>query len=70
MGPYSGVDYNLTLCQSIDLLNSMPESILSPSQGLRIWPQGYIQTYAQGSIQSYSTVRTYTAQCKLMCMIP
>jgi hypothetical protein len=49
-----------------ELHNSMPESILSPSQGLRIWPQGYIQTYAQGSIQSYSTVRNYTAQCKLM----
>jgi hypothetical protein len=52
MGPYAGVDYNLTLCalQSrlqhiyqatharVDL-NPMPESTLSPSQGLWIWPQ-------------------------------
>jgi hypothetical protein len=63
MGPYAGVDYscNLTLCplQSrlqriyhgqpyarVDL-NPMPESSLSPSLVLRIWPQleklGYIQ---------------------------
>ncbi len=55
MGPYAVVDYNLTLCplQSrlqhiyhgqpyarVDLLNPMPESTLSPSQGLWIWPQG------------------------------
>jgi hypothetical protein len=45
MGPYAGVDYNLTLCplqsrlQNIypGLGNPMPESTLSPSQGLRIW---------------------------------
>jgi hypothetical protein len=52
MGRYAGVDYNPTLCpfqsrlqhiyhgqkcQSIDL-NPMPESTLSPSQGLWIWP--------------------------------
>ncbi len=52
MGPYAGVDYNLTLCPlqsrlqhiyngqpyaSVDL-NSVPESTLSPSQGLWIWP--------------------------------
>ncbi len=51
--PYAGVDYNLTLClQStpthilwVILCQSrpspcMPESILSPSQRLRIWPLG------------------------------
>ncbi len=53
MGTYAGVDYNLTLCplQSrlqhiyhgqpyarVDL-NPVPESTLSPSQGLWIWPQ-------------------------------
>jgi hypothetical protein len=53
MGPYAGVDYNLNLCplQSrlqhiyhrqpyarVDL-NPTTESTLSPSQGLRIWPQ-------------------------------
>jgi hypothetical protein len=48
-GPYAGVDYNLTLCllqhmyhaqpyNRVDL-DPMPESTLSPSQGLRIWPQ-------------------------------
>jgi hypothetical protein len=52
MGPYVGADNNLTLCplQSrlqhiyhgqpyarVDL-NPMPESTLSPSQGLGIWP--------------------------------
>ncbi len=52
MGPYAGIDYNLTLCPlqsrlkhiylgqpyaSVDL-NPMPESTLSPSQGLGIWP--------------------------------
>jgi hypothetical protein len=52
MGPYAGDEYNLTLCplQSrlqhiyhgqpyarVDL-NPAPESTLSPSQGLRIWP--------------------------------
>jgi hypothetical protein len=53
MGPYAGVDYNLTLCPlQIRLqhiypgqpsarvgLNPTPESTLSPSQGLWIWPQ-------------------------------
>ncbi len=58
MGPYAVVDYNLTLCRRqsrlqhiyhgqlyarVDL-NSMPESTLSPSQGLRIWPQGERQS--------------------------
>jgi hypothetical protein len=53
MGPYAGVDYNLTLCPRksrlqniyhgqpfarVDL-NPMPESTLSPSQRLWIWPQ-------------------------------
>ncbi len=53
MGPYTGVDYNLTLCPlhsrlqhiyhgqpyaRVDL-NPMPESTLSPSQGLWIWSQ-------------------------------
>jgi hypothetical protein len=53
MGPYAGVDFNLTICplQSrlqqiyhgqpyarVDL-NPMPGSILSHSQGLWIWPQ-------------------------------
>jgi hypothetical protein len=53
MGPYAGVDYNSIVCplQSrlqylyhgqpyalINLLNPMPESTLSHSQGLRIWP--------------------------------
>ncbi len=56
MGPFAGVDYNLTLCRlqsRVDSntctwyhgatharvnLNPMPESTLSPSQGLRIWP--------------------------------
>jgi hypothetical protein len=52
MEPYAGVDYNLTLCPlksrlehiyhgqpyaRVDL-NPMPESTLSPSQGLWIWP--------------------------------
>jgi hypothetical protein len=49
MGSYAGVDCNLTLCPlqnrtmhgqpyaTIDL-NPMPQSTLSPSQGLRIWP--------------------------------
>jgi hypothetical protein len=52
MGPYAGVDHNLTLCPlqsrlqhiyhgqqfaGVDL-NPMPESTLSPSQGLWIWP--------------------------------
>jgi hypothetical protein len=61
MGPYAGVDYdNLTLCalQSrlqhiyhgqpytrVDL-NPTPESTLSPSQGLWIWPLYYnVQVY-------------------------
>jgi hypothetical protein len=46
---YAGVDYNLTLCDRLQHmyhgepyarvdLNPMPESTLSPSQGLRIWP--------------------------------
>ncbi len=45
MGPYAGVDYNHTLCllqrrlQHITMGNPMPESILSPSQGLWIWPR-------------------------------
>jgi hypothetical protein len=52
MGPYAGVDYNLTLCPPQSRLqhiyhgqpyakldvNPMPESFLSPSQGLWIWP--------------------------------
>jgi hypothetical protein len=55
MGPYAGVDYNLTLCplqqsrlqhfyhgHSATLCqsrpNPMPESTLSPNQGLWIWP--------------------------------
>ncbi len=49
MGPYAGVDYNHTLCRlhhnyrwqsyaCVDL-SPTPESTLSPSQGLRIWPQ-------------------------------
>ncbi len=52
MGPHDGVDYNLTLCRlqsrlqhmyhgqdyaRVDL-NPMPESTLSPRQGLRILP--------------------------------
>jgi hypothetical protein len=52
MGLYAGVDYNLTLCPlqsrlqhiyhgqpfaGVDL-NPKPESTLSSSQGLRIWP--------------------------------
>jgi hypothetical protein len=52
MGPYAVVDYNLTLSRlqgrlqyiyhghpyaRVDL-NSVPESTLSSSQGLRIWP--------------------------------
>jgi hypothetical protein len=50
MGPYAGVDDNLTLCPlQVQLrhiyhghwaaLNPMPESTLSPSRGLWIWPQ-------------------------------
>ncbi len=56
MGPYAGVDYNLTLCplQSrlehiyqgqpyarVDL-NPMPESIYFPSQGLWILPLSFV----------------------------
>jgi hypothetical protein len=51
MGPYAGVDYNLTLCRIQHMyhcqpyarvdLNHKPESTLSPSQGLRIWPLTY-----------------------------
>jgi hypothetical protein len=39
MGPYAGVDYNLTLCHSVvdsntfTMDNPMPESILSPQSG-------------------------------------
>jgi hypothetical protein len=49
MGPYAGVDYNLTLCRlqyiyhglrqpydRVDL-NPMSELTLSPSQGLGLW---------------------------------
>jgi hypothetical protein len=53
MGPYAGIDYNLTLSplqsrlQHIYhgqpyarvYLNPMPELALTPSQGLWIWPQ-------------------------------
>jgi hypothetical protein len=53
MGPYAGVDYNLTLyplqCRLQHIYhgqpysradrNPMPESTLSPGQGLWIWPQ-------------------------------
>jgi hypothetical protein len=52
MGPCAGDDYNLTLCRFQNRLqymyhgnpyaradlNPMPESTLSPSQELRIWP--------------------------------
>ena len=52
MGPYAGVDYNLTLVPLQSRLqhiyhgrpharvdpNPMPESTLSPSHGLWIWP--------------------------------
>jgi hypothetical protein len=57
MGPYAGVDYNLILCPLFRLqkhiyhgqpyarvdLNPMPESTLSPSQGLWIWPLHVVQ---------------------------
>jgi hypothetical protein len=61
MGPYAGVGYNLTLCpfQSrlehiyhrqpyarVDL-NPMPESTLSPNQGLWIWPQLVLHIHAE-----------------------
>ncbi len=62
-GPYAVVDYNLTLgrLQSrlrhlyhgqadarVDL-NPMPEPTLSPSQGLRIWPQvSFVAKIASG----------------------
>ncbi len=59
MGPYAGVDYNLALCplqsrlQHIYIwqpsardLNPMPESTLSPSQGLLIWPLSIYQCLA------------------------
>ncbi len=46
MGPYAGVDYNRLRQMyqgqpyaGLDL-NPMPESTLSPSQGLWIWPLG------------------------------
>ncbi len=56
MRPYAGVDNNLILCRLKHIYhghghlgNPMPESTLSPSQGLRIWPlresdriQGYV----------------------------
>ncbi len=49
MGPYAAVDYNnLTLCPLQNRLYNtftmgipMPESTLSPSQGLWIWPQEF-----------------------------
>jgi hypothetical protein len=53
MGPYDGVDYNLTLCPLQSWLqhiyyeqpyarvdrNPIPESTVAPGQGLWIWPQ-------------------------------
>ncbi len=45
MVPYAGVDYNLILCplrvdsNTFTMGNPMPESTLSPSQGLCIWPR-------------------------------
>jgi hypothetical protein len=56
MGPFAGVDYNLTLCRLLSRLqhihhgqphtwvdlNPIPESTLSPCQGLRIWPQSLL----------------------------
>jgi hypothetical protein len=45
MGPYAVVDYNITLSRlqsrlpyNLIMGNPMPESTLSLSQGLRIWP--------------------------------
>jgi hypothetical protein len=44
MGPYAGVDFNLSLCRLQQMYhrqsmgNPMPESTLFPSQRLRIWP--------------------------------
>jgi hypothetical protein len=68
MGPYVGVDYNLTLCDvhsrvdsnTFTMSNPMPESTLnlympdsnlSNSQGLWIWPLGDL----------------YTVQCRKAC---
>jgi hypothetical protein len=55
MEPSTGVDSYLSLCQLQHMyhgqpyarvdLNLMPESTLSPSQGLRIWPQVSRSTY-------------------------
>jgi hypothetical protein len=54
MGPYAGVDYNLTVHSRVVYntftyarvdLNPMPESTLSPSQGLWNWPL-YYTTYS------------------------
>jgi hypothetical protein len=40
MGPYAEVDYII--------LNPMPKSTLSPSQGLWIWPQATTQEMKKG----------------------
>ncbi len=67
MGPYAGVDYNLTLCRFQSRLqhmysyhgqpyarvdtNPMPESTLSSSQELRIWPQEWKNPLDMGTLQ-------------------
>jgi hypothetical protein len=51
LGPFAGVDYNLTLCQPestptlYPMGNPMQESTFFPSQGLRIWPLSYHHMY-------------------------
>jgi len=52
LGPYAGVDYNLTLCPLQSRIqhiypmgNPMPVSTFFPSQGLWIWPLSYHHMY-------------------------
>jgi hypothetical protein len=77
MGPYAVVGNNLTwsrlqrICHgqpyARDDLNSMPESTLSTSQGLRIWPQWlHLGTsYASFKLGNSLVFQTWAATCVL-----
>ncbi len=59
MGPYNGVDYNLTLCrlQHITMGKRMPESTLFPSKELRIWPQAKVHKQRIRNLQIWLYTR-------------